>query len=75
MARSQDGNVRLPMMLVATVKCSPCGPVKNEQSVALRIAVRTDIFVGQTTWAFIDWSKVAAIATSIYCPRPSFAGC
>ena len=30
--------MRLPTTLVATVKNSPCGPVKNEQSVAPRIA-------------------------------------
>src|SRR5216683_2858746 len=72
--RSQDGNVRLPMMLVATVNCSPCGPVKNEQSVAPSTAGSAPISSSdRSTWArSLTASKVAAIATSIYWPRLVF---
>ena len=71
-ARSQDGKVRLPMMLVATVKCSPCGPVKNEQSVAPSTAGSAPISSSDrsTCARSLTASNVAAIATSIYWPCP-----
>ena len=71
-ARSQDGKVRLPMILVATVKCSPCGPVKNEQSVAPSTAGSAPMSSSDrsTCARSLTASNVAAIATSIYWPCP-----
>jgi hypothetical protein len=66
--RSQDGKVRDPTRLVATVKCSPPGPIKNGQSVAPRIAGSSPSSASfkSTCARSLTAINVAAIATSIY---------
>jgi (E)-4-hydroxy-3-methylbut-2-enyl-diphosphate synthase len=73
-ARNHEGKVRLPIMLVATVKRSPWGPTKNEQSVAPNTAGSAPISSSErsTCARSLTAIKVAAIATSTYCPRPLF---
>src|SRR5262249_45756696 len=67
-ARSQDGKVREPTRLVATVKCSPPGPTKNGQSVAPRIAGSSPSSASfrSTCARSLTAINVAAIATSMY---------